>query len=85
MLAQLVKLLANEPSPGICAGGYQLKPDLPFVPGLEAAGDVVALGDGVQFVTVQAFAQTATLAASVLLQYIFGDMGQKNLDKKQCF
>jgi 16S rRNA (uracil1498-N3)-methyltransferase len=30
-------------------------------------------------------AQTATLAASVLLQYLFGDMGQKNLDKKQCF
>ena len=29
-------------------------------------------------------AQTATIAASVLLQYIFGDMGQKNLDKKQC-
>ncbi len=28
-------------------------------------------------------AQTATLAASVLLQYLFGDMGQKNLDKKQ--
>lgn len=31
----------------MCAGGYQLKPDLPFVPGIEAAGDVVALGAGV--------------------------------------
>ena len=30
----------------MCAGGYQLKPDLPFVPGLEAAGDVVAVGPG---------------------------------------
>jgi 16S rRNA (uracil1498-N3)-methyltransferase len=29
-------------------------------------------------------AQTASLAATVLLQYIFGDMGQKNLDKKPC-
>lgn len=29
-------------------------------------------------------AETATIAASVLLQYIFGDMSQKNLDKKQC-
>lgn len=28
------------------AGGYQLKPDLPFVPGLEAAGTVVATGWG---------------------------------------
>ena len=26
------------------AGGYQLKPDLPFVPGLEAAGTVVSTG-----------------------------------------
>ncbi|MEL7469428.1 MAG: NADPH:quinone oxidoreductase family protein [Pseudomonadota bacterium] len=31
----------------MCAGGYQLKPDLPFVPGLEAAGDVIAIGDDV--------------------------------------
>jgi 16S rRNA (uracil1498-N3)-methyltransferase len=29
-------------------------------------------------------AETATIAATVLLQYIFGDMGQKNLDKKPC-
>jgi 16S rRNA (uracil1498-N3)-methyltransferase len=29
-------------------------------------------------------AETATIAASVLLQYVFGDMSQKNLDKKQC-
>ena len=28
------------------AGGYQLKPDLPFVPGLEAAGTVVETGWG---------------------------------------
>ena len=27
-------------------------------------------------------AETATIAASVLLQYVFGDMSQKNLDKK---
>jgi len=31
----------------MCRGGYQLKPDPPFVPGLEAAGDVLAIGDGV--------------------------------------
>ena len=31
----------------MCAGGYQLKPDLPFVLGLEGAGDVIALGDDV--------------------------------------
>ena len=30
------------------AGGYQLKPTLPFVPGLEGAGTVVAVGYGVR-------------------------------------
>jgi len=32
----------------MCAGGYQLKPLVPFVPGLEAAGDVVAVGAAVE-------------------------------------
>lgn len=30
----------------MCRGGYQLKPDPPFVPGMEAAGEVLAVGDG---------------------------------------
>lgn len=29
------------------AGGYQLKPQLPFIPGLEAAGTVISVGSGV--------------------------------------
>ena len=29
------------------AGGYQHKPELPFVPGMEGAGTIHALGDGV--------------------------------------
>ena len=28
-------------------GSYQVKPDFPFVPGMEAAGDVLEVGDGV--------------------------------------
>lgn len=32
----------------MCAGGYQLKPPVPFVPGLEACGDVVAVGAEVE-------------------------------------
>jgi NADPH2:quinone reductase len=28
-------------------GGYQLRPDLPFVPGMEAAGDVIEVGSDV--------------------------------------
>lgn len=36
----------------MCQGGYQLRPDPPFVPGLESAGRVVALGGNVTGVSV---------------------------------
>jgi NADPH2:quinone reductase len=36
----------------IVAGGYQVKPPLPFTPGLTVAGDVVEIGDGVAGVAV---------------------------------
>jgi len=45
----LVKVLAagvNFPDLLMCQGKYQLKPDLPFSPGMEIAGKIVALGDG---------------------------------------
>ncbi|MDF3072893.1 MAG: Alcohol dehydrogenase, zinc-binding domain protein [Alphaproteobacteria bacterium] len=38
----------NFPDVLMVAGGYQLKPPLPFIPGMEACGEVVALGDGVR-------------------------------------
>lgn len=34
----------NFPDILMVAGGYQLKPELPFVPGIEAAGDIVEVG-----------------------------------------
>jgi NADPH2:quinone reductase len=37
----------NFPDVLMVAGGYQHKPDLPFIPGMEAAGEVAALGPGV--------------------------------------
>ena len=37
----------NFPDLLMARGGYQLKPDLPFVPGMELAGEVCALGKGV--------------------------------------
>jgi NADPH2:quinone reductase len=38
----------NFPDVLMVAGGYQLKPTLPFIPGVEACGEVVALGEGVK-------------------------------------
>jgi len=37
----------NFPDILMAAGDYQLKPELPFTPGMEAAGDVIEIGDGV--------------------------------------
>jgi NADPH2:quinone reductase len=45
----VVKVLAspaNFPDVLMCRGTYQVKPDLPFTPGVELCGEVVALGDG---------------------------------------
>ena len=38
----------NFPDVLMIEGKYQLKPDLPFVPGMEAAGDVTEVGSGVE-------------------------------------
>jgi len=42
----------NFPDILMAAGEYQLKPELPFTPGMEAAGDVVELGDDVRGVAL---------------------------------
>ena len=42
----------NFPDLLMTQGKYQLKPDLPFTPGMEGAGEVIALGDGVGDVNV---------------------------------
>lgn len=42
----------NFPDILMCAGEYQLKPELPFIPGMEAAGDVIERGEAVDGVKV---------------------------------
>src|SRR5580692_389577 len=42
----------NFPDILMAAGEYQLKPDLPFTPGVEAAGEVSEIADGVSGVAV---------------------------------
>lgn len=43
---------ANFPDVLMCRGLYQVKPDLPFTPGVELCGEVVALGEGVDGVAL---------------------------------
>jgi NADPH2:quinone reductase len=66
----------NFPDILMCAGEYQLKPELPFIPGVEAAGDVVEIGADVNDVRVGdkvivklrfgAYAEEVAIAASQL-------------------
>lgn len=36
----------------MCQGGYQLRPEPPFIPGMESAGRVVTLGDNVKNIAI---------------------------------
>src|SRR5437868_7417739 len=67
----------NFPDILMAAGEYQLKPELPFTPGVEAAGEVTEIGEGVTGVTVGnrvivkmrhgAYADEATVSPSQLI------------------
>ncbi|MFW6774095.1 NADPH:quinone oxidoreductase family protein [Nocardioides sp. CPCC 205120] len=47
LLVRVRASAANFPDVLMCRGQYQVRPDLPFTPGVELCGEVVALGDGV--------------------------------------
>ena len=61
----------NFPDFLMTQGRYQFKPDLPFVPGLEAAGEVMAIGAGVTDIkrgdTVLVHARTGAIAECMLV------------------
>lgn len=47
VLVRIAAVAANFPDVLLCRGQYQVKPAVPFTPGVEFAGTVVALGEGV--------------------------------------
>lgn len=47
VLVAVLAAAANFPDVLMCRGLYQVRPDLPFTPGIELCGEIVALGDGV--------------------------------------
>ncbi|MFT4088834.1 MAG: NADPH:quinone oxidoreductase family protein [Gordonia sp. (in: high G+C Gram-positive bacteria)] len=61
---------ANFPDVLMCRGKYQIRPDLPFTPGVELCGDVVAVGEGVDQVAVgERVYGTAALPAGGFAEY----------------
>jgi NADPH2:quinone reductase len=47
LVVRVLAAPANFPDVLMCRGEYQVKPELPFTPGVELCGEVVALGAGV--------------------------------------
>jgi len=52
VLVRVLGAAANFPDVLMCRGGYQVRPPLPFTPGIELCGEVVAAGPGVTGVAV---------------------------------
>jgi NADPH2:quinone reductase len=47
VLVKVLAAAANFPDVLMCRGGYQVRPPLPYIPGIELCGEVVAAGPGV--------------------------------------
>jgi NADPH2:quinone reductase len=47
LVVRVLAAAANFPDVLMCRGLYQIRPDLPFTPGIEFSGEVVRLGEGV--------------------------------------
>jgi NADPH:quinone reductase len=47
LVVRVLACPANFPDVLMCRGEYQVRPELPFTPGVELCGEVVALGEGV--------------------------------------
>lgn len=52
VLVRVLASAANFPDVLMCRGEYQVRPPLPFTPGVELCGEVAALGEGVTGVSV---------------------------------
>jgi NADPH2:quinone reductase len=52
VLVRLRAAAVNFPDALLCRGQYQIRPEVPFTPGVEMCGEVVALGEGVSGLAV---------------------------------
>lgn len=52
LVVRVLGAAANFPDVLMCRGQYQVRPELPFTPGVELCGEVVQLGEGVTRVAV---------------------------------
>ncbi|PZG02608.1 NADPH:quinone oxidoreductase family protein [Micromonospora deserti] len=69
LVVRVLACPANFPDVLMCRGEYQVKPELPFTPGVELCGEVVALGE-----SVDAFAVGDRVLGGAVLP--FGGFGE---------
>ncbi len=67
---------ANFPDVLMCRGGYQVRPPLPFTPGIELCGEIVAVGPDVTRFAVG----DRVLGGSSLPSGAFGELAVMNSD-----
>jgi NADPH2:quinone reductase len=79
VLVRVLGAAANFPDVLMCQGSYQIRPPLPFTPGIELCGEVVTVGSGVTGIAVGdrviggpvlpsgAYAEFALMAAEAIL------------------
>jgi NADPH:quinone reductase len=70
VLVRVLGAAANFPDVLMCRGQYQVRPPLPFTPGVELCGEVMAVGDGV----IGLSAGDRVLGGSALPSGAFGEL-----------
>jgi NADPH2:quinone reductase len=70
LLVRVLAAAANFPDALLCLGTYQVKPPLPFTPGVEMCGEVVAAGEGTSgFAAGERVIGTAILPQGAFAEY----------------
>jgi NADPH:quinone reductase len=76
VLVRVRAAAANFPDVLMCRGGYQVRPPLPFTPGIELCGEIAAIGPGVTGFAVG----DRVLGGSSLPNGAFGELAVMNSD-----
>ncbi|HEX2824195.1 MAG TPA: NADPH:quinone oxidoreductase family protein [Streptosporangiaceae bacterium] len=76
VLVRVLGAAANFPDVLMCQGAYQVRPPLPFTPGVELCGEVVAAGPGVTGVAVG----DRVIGGSALPSGAFAELALMNSD-----
>jgi NADPH:quinone reductase len=79
MLVRVLAAAANFPDVLLCTGTYQVRPPLPFTPGVELCGEVVEAGpDAVGFAPGQKVIGGAVFPSGAFAEYAVMDAGRSH-------